>query len=194
MIHRMCLTRSLCAAPEATAAAPSRPPFSAVNSVHPMPLRPPRAHAPNATMLPNVVPSLGIQSAIAAAAAKFTQSQQPPLLSASTAPPAGASGSAVGLGSGRDDTRMADKVLHAAQSFANLTDFEGHAVKGAASASGASGDGALGEAMYKRFQAFDSMFLQPVFGRDGGERTGELPDECGAEGAAADGRGQPPGP
>lgn len=72
---------------------------------------------------------------------------------------------------------MGAKVLSAAHNIAQMTDFEGHAVKASGSASG-SADGQLGEAMYERFRAFDSKYLQPLFGRGQvAYRSGELRDD-----------------
>ena len=67
-----------------------------------------------------------------------------------------------------DEPHMADKMLHAAQSFADLTGFEGTAPP---NGPGGTAEVVLGRSMYKKLRAFDSKFLQPMFGsnrEDGG--------------------------
>jgi hypothetical protein len=100
---------------------------------------------------------------------------------------------AAAQGVGAVTADMGAKVMNAAHSIAQMTDFEGHAVKASGAAS-SSADGPLGEAMYERFKQFDSKYLQPMFGK--GNRafrtSAELPDGDTREGQDHDAHSQPP--
>jgi hypothetical protein len=70
---------------------------------------------------------------------------------------------------------VGDKMMRAARSFAQLTNFDGPPP------GTASNDPAVGGVMYERFKEFDRTYLQPVFGKEDEGGSTDLPPPAEAE-------------